>query len=614
MPARMRLVLLVVCMLLHPVFPTQAQEKRSHFLVLHSYGLDYGWTEELHVGILEAITASVPGSSFRVEFMDTKNFYSREYLRALVRIYAEKYAQVHFDGVIVTDNNALELMDRHGAELFPGVPVVACGINDARLLDNTKKITSIIAEEADHAGTLMQAWRYWPDLGTVYVLSDATPTGKSIVREFQQTLDVKSIPFRVVFVPNRKFEELKKIVATRTATDLVYLLPFFKDGTGRVFVQGQAARELAAVSRVPILVSWNFQVGTGVLGGRVISPQSLGRLAVNTLLKIMDEHPVPRLQTGVCVYQDVYDYEVMKRYGIKAALLPHDAVVINKPPSFYEKHYRVLVPGIVLVGILVVIVWLLFQNLKKQQRINAGSERERALLAKQTLLHQEHARRLLQLSMGVAHQIRNPLMVIGGFANIVRRKIKDASLSEYLEGIRENTARLSDIVKSVVEYTSIALEHPIHIRISGCVEESLERWRSERMLSVDQVILDVDLEPCTLWGDRERLVQALFEIYDNAYAFKEEEPLVLSLRGQCTEEEFWLTISDNGPGISEDVLPFVLDPFFTTRAVGLGMGLCKVEKILQEHEGSMSLTNASEGGLVVRIALPRTGIKSSHER
>ena len=609
MSATVRLGLLFFCSVCFFVGPGHAQQKNIHVLVMHSYAMDYGWTEELHKGILDAFTLDAPSSSFRMEFMDTKNFFSQDYMDALVRIYAEKYAGVHFDGIIVTDNNALDFMALHGAELFPGVPVVACGINDARLLKNTEHITSIIAEEADHAGTLMQAWNYWPSLGTVYVVSDATPTDRSIVREVQQTLAASDFPFRVVLVPNRKFEELKGIAATRASTDLIYLLPFFRDGEGKTFVQGQAARELAAVSRVPILVSWHFQLGTGVLGGRIISPRILGSLAVRTLFEIIQGHTVPRLQTDVSVYENVYDHTVMERYSIPEALLPQDAVILNKPLSFYEKHARVLVPGAVLLGILSVLVWLLFQNLKKQQRINAGTERERVLLAKQTLLHQEHARRLLQLSMGVAHQIRNPLMVIGGFTSLLRRKVRDVALFEYLDGIRENTVRLSDIVKAVVDYTSIRVDHSIRMEVAECVTESPGRWRAGRKIPAGHVVFDVRLEPCTLTGDRARLEDALFEIFDNAYDFKKKETVSIVVRGQCTSDGFELTIRDNGPGIPEDVMPSVLDPFFTTRAVGVGMGLCSVEKTIREHGGDLRLGNAPEGGVIVRIVLPRTVTK-----
>ncbi len=593
------------------VGPGHAQQKHTHVLVLHSYAMDYGWTDELHAGILGALTLHAPSSSFRVEFMDTKNFFSRDYLHALGRIYAEKYAGVHFDGIIATDNNALDFMARQGAGLFPGVPVVACGINDARLLKNTEHIASIIAEEADHAGTLMQAWKYWPDLGTVYVVSDATPTDRSIVREVQQTLAARDLPFRVVFVPNRKFEELKGIAATRASTDLIYLLPFFKDGGGKVFVQGQAARELAAVSRVPILVSWHFQMGTGVLGGRIISPRSLGRLAVHTLFEVMAGRPVERLQTDVSVYENVYDYNVMKRYEIPGSLLPEDAVILNKPSSLYEKHAKVLVPSGLLVGILSLIVWLLLQNLKKQHRINAGSERERALQEEQTMLHQEHAERLLQLSLGVAHQIRNPVMIIGGFTKLLRRKVRDVSLFEYLDGIRENTVRLSDIVKAVVEYTAIKVDQSVRIQVAQCVEESLGRWRTERKIPAGHVVFDVDLEPCTLQGDRERLMHALFEMFDNACDFRKGEVVAITVRGRCTGDAFEMTIRDDGPGIPEDVLPSVLDPFFTTKTVGVGMGLCTVEKTIREHGGTLSLANAPEGGLLVRIVLPRSPAKDA---
>lgn len=348
-------------------------------LILHAYSMDFRWTEGLHQGIVETLEDISLSSQFRVEFMDTKNFFNEAFLKTLANTYAAKYAKVQFDGIVVTDNNALNFMMSYGKEIFPGVPVVACGINNAKPPEEGSNIKSIIAEESDHAGTIRQALKYWPDANTLFVLYDATPTGRFIANEVRQSLSSTKAPLKVEFITDKTLEELKRFVPTRKATDLAYILPFFRDTAGNVFAEGQAARELSSLSPIPILASWSFQLGTGVIGGRCISPHHLGELAMRTLMEILDGHAVPPFQSDVSVFENRYDYEVVKQFGIQERLLPEDAIFINRPLSFYEKHRDVLLPAGIVIAILSVIATLLSLNLQKQRTINVTNARLIAL-------------------------------------------------------------------------------------------------------------------------------------------------------------------------------------------------------------------------------------------
>lgn len=370
---------ILALLLILPVARGDAYGPSYRIFILHSYSMDFRWTEGLHQGITETLKNASPSSQFRVEFMDTKNFFDEAFLKTLAQTYALKYKKVQFDGIVVTDNNALAFMTSYGKEVFPGVPVVACGINDAKLPEEGSNIKSIIAEESDHGETIRQALKYWPDAKKLFVLYDATPTGRFIASEVKQSLSSIKAPLKAEFISDKNLEELKRFVSTRKATDLAYILPFFRDITGNVFAEGQVARELSSVSAVPILASWSFQLGTGVIGGRVISPNHLGELAMRTLMAILDGHTVSPLQSDISVFENRYDYEVVKQFGIHEKLLPEDATFINRPLSFYEKHRDVLLPAGIVIVILSVITTLLFLNLQKQRTINVTNARLRAL-------------------------------------------------------------------------------------------------------------------------------------------------------------------------------------------------------------------------------------------
>ncbi len=375
----MKKFILLICFLVMPLLLTSTRSDAVNtpyrILVLHSYSMDYQWTEGLHQGITKTLEEYSPASHIRVEFMDTKNFFTSSYLDELNQIYSEKYSKVQLDGIIVTDNNALEFITNYGRDIFPEVPVVACGINDAVPPSESSNVKSIIAEESDHVGTIRQAMKFWPAVETLYVLYDTTPTGRYIAHEVEKSFAGLEVPLNVEFITDKNLGELKRFVSTRKAQDLVYLLPFFRDADGVVFTQGQVARELSTVSTVPILATWTFQIGTGVLGGRAISPQHLGGFAMRTLLQYLEGQPVEPLQTSLSSFENVYDYSVVKQFKIDEELLPKDVRFINKPKTFYQRHRDVVLPAGIVIVILSTISLLLFLNLQKQRTINAANRR-----------------------------------------------------------------------------------------------------------------------------------------------------------------------------------------------------------------------------------------------
>jgi hypothetical protein len=115
--------------------PAQARELQPdgpRVLVIHSYAQDYAWTRDLHQGILSVLDAPDINARWRVEYLDSKHHSSPAYLARTLDLFREKYSGTRFDGIILTDDHALDFVAMHRDELFPGIPIVACGINDLK--------------------------------------------------------------------------------------------------------------------------------------------------------------------------------------------------------------------------------------------------------------------------------------------------------------------------------------------------------------------------------------------------------------------------------------------------------------------------------------------------
>lgn len=234
-------------------------------------------------------------------------------------------------------------------------------------------------------------------------------------------------------------------------------------------------------------------------------------------------------------------------------------------------------------------------------------EREKAILTENNKLQHERYESLQNISQAIAHQIRNPMMTIGGFAGLLLRRSGNGSKgcdSEFLEGILDASRRLEEIVNAVSQFTSLSIRNPAPIEIGGILDEARETIAARVAENGSRVFWDVRLEPARMVLDHALLVTALQEIMENSLEAFENGSGRMSVRGSKTQENYLLVLADDGAGIEAAHLPYVTDPFFTTKAVGVGMGLTNVERIVREHKGGLFISSRQGVGTTVSIELP----------
>lgn len=271
-------------------------------------------------------------------------------------------------------------------------------------------------------------------------------------------------------------------------------------------------------------------------------------------------------------------------------------------------------------------------------------EREKRIIEQNNRLQRERAESLLQLSRAMAHQIRNPVMSIGGFAKLIQRKVeKGGELDEFATAVLESSQRLEGMVKAFTRFTGIrpgAVDEVDLALLLRSAAENAQRIIQERGLSAT---LETRSQECVVSVDPALVLQAVEQLVCNSLEAgsdtvllrtrpcpgdepEEEEALVQApaavatapslpegLAGQQNpphnaagdEGYCCLEVEDTGPGIDEENMPFLFDPFFSTKPESAGMGLCIVQRTAQELGGSLRLMNRKQGGLVARLSLPR---------
>ncbi len=254
-------------------------------------------------------------------------------------------------------------------------------------------------------------------------------------------------------------------------------------------------------------------------------------------------------------------------------------------------------------------VVLLMRDATEEHLMN---EREKALLKETSRLEQERTVGLTKLSLSVAHQVRNPIMSIAGFANLMRRnKELPTVCCEHVGVILSETSKLEGVVKAVSRFASLPRARRQTISATAFMESVRQDFESRCATLPKKVVCENAFSLLDISVDPELLKRALDNIYQNAVDFCRGDKVFVSTTLETGKRGVVITIIDRGQGVAEEDMPFLFDPFFTTKSDGVGMGLCEAQRIVLEHQGELKIESSPGSWTRVTIDLPYTPAHAS---
>lgn len=217
----------------------------------------------------------------------------------------------------------------------------------------------------------------------------------------------------------------------------------------------------------------------------------------------------------------------------------------------------------------------------------------------------ENLAALGELSAGIAHEFKNALATISGYAQLIPEASPD-DVADYAKRIHEQTRNITHVVTEFLKYARPLEISDAPVALQGLVQ----RVVSEVSGAIVEARIDCEGTFEQIEGDEGLLRQALLNLARNAAeacAQAEGGGRVL-VHGEVVKGDETgfqrITIADNGPGIPADALPKLFRPFFTTKANGTGLGLAVVQKIIVQHGGQVEVRNRPEGGAAFIVTLP----------
>jgi len=637
--------------------PATAFAKQNKILIINSYHPGYKGSDNLVDGFRETLFRALPETDIQIEYLDSIHFSGKEFDEKVLDLIRFKYQRHHFDLIFSTDDYAFNILEKYRDSIFGTTPVVFCGTNsfDSSRLTG-KQGFSGIDERPSFRDTLELIFRLHPATSNVVVIYDDAVTGQRNSTEFRSQAAAFSHRASFSYLSGEHLEQLtRRIKELQPGSVVVYFAAYVQDKSGDRIPTTEAQQRLCAVSRVPFYGGWEFMLGKGIVGGRLLDLREHGAAAAQIAVSILRSGaPVNAPAFYPSPNRFMFDYNQMIRFGINESQLPAGSTVINRPPGFLQSH-KVGLLSTVCGALLLALIAMLVKLLKSRRDLTASLAELRE--AQGELLATARKAGMAEIAINVLHNVGNVLnsvnvsagLVTGmlrgskvsGLAKTVRllkehsgelegyltRDEKGKLLPGYLEKLSEVLAaekrqmldeltqltrsvdHIKDIVATQGSYAgTTSMTEPV--QVTELLRDAL-RMNEQALARNEVTVVEEFAAVPALPLDKTRVLQILVNLISNATFAMEGcgGARRLTLSSELTEDSrLRITVADQGSGIAPENLSRIFSHGFTTRRRGHGFGLHSCALAAQEMGGALTAASPGVGkGATFVLELPCSG-------
>ena len=608
-PNPARVALACVLLLIHGPAPAEPQPPIRQILLLQS--LDRGnlivdrFTGNLRIDLDRR--AERPVNVVQVVVGPTGFVGASE--PAMVDFIRSAYADRPKPDLIVTvAGPAAVFARRYRQQLFPDTPLLFAAVDQRYLQDAPLgKSEAAVTVVNDFPGLIDEILQLLPGTRQVFMVMGSGQIGKF----WHQELDGQFRRFhdRLTFVWSDQLAlpEILRRCANLPEHSVIFYLTFGTDAAGAAYADEQVFSDIHAVANAPLFARHGVFLGSGIVGGRLMSVDDLGRRTADQALRLLNgAAPISVRVPPEMPGPPTFDWRELQRWNIPESRLPAGSVVLYRDPSVWLEHRgTILVASGALVIQALLIIGLLFQR-RARLRAEIDSRRSLALAA-------DAGRRgtMSALTHSILHELIQPLSSMMYNAQalqvlITPKRATPDAIGEIFSDIEAEGVRATQIIE---RYRSMIRSHQLQkqpIDLHAIVKESLALVAHD--ISARQIAVTVNLaaNSCVISGDQVLLQQVFLNLVMNAMDAMDAIPPPLrqiTITNVVRAADVEVTVCDNGPGLPADIIGKLFTPFVTTKLNGLGIGLTIARTIIDAHGGTIEARNNPEGGATFTVTL-----------
>ena len=602
---------LAIALLLAMLCQSQAADPKPKLVVmLHSFGLRFKpWTD-----YAEAIRSEISRQSKSpVDFHDHSLLTARlnddtpdspfvEYLHAL---YAEKSP----DLIVALGAPAASFVQLYRQRLFPGTPMLFTAVEARRVeYDKLTENDTVVATTHDYLAAFETILRVLPRTKTIAIVNGVSPNETFWLGELPRVLAPLSGRVELKWYNELSFEDILRDAARLPPHTAIFWHLMNVDAAGVVHEENIALNRLSAVASAPIFSHLDVFFGEAIVGGTMQSVAEGSATAAAVAVRLLDGEKAGDIKTPPTKFAPPkFDWRQMQRWGIAESNLPPGSTVYFREPTVWQRYSWQIA---LITAVILVQSGLISALLHERRRRRLAEVQSRQRMAE--LAHVNRFSTAGELTASIAHEINQPLGAI-----LTNAETADAILSSPSPDIAE----LKDIVKDILHddrragevirrMRSLLKKAPFEVKnidLNDLVRETIEFLSALAIARKFELVSRITQNALPILGDRIQLQQVILNLVVNGIDAMKDTPSenrIISIRTSRVEKFAELSVSDRGPGIPEDKLKEVFEPFYTSKVQGMGMGLSIARTIVEAHHGLIWAKNRDHGGASFRIRLP----------
>ena len=602
---------LAIALLLATLCQSQAADPEpKRVLMLHSFGPRFKpWSD-----YAQSIRSEISQQWHKpVDFLDHSLVDARgdnenseaafvEYLRAL-------YAKRPIDLIVAIGAPAANFVQRNRERLFSATPMVFTAVEQRRV--EYEKLTendTVVAVAHDFPAAFDNILRVLPLTKTIAVVNGASPNETFWLEEMRRELAPLNGRVELRWYNEKSFEEILINASGLPPHSAIFWHLMNVDATGVSHEANDALNKLSSSTNGPIFSYDSSFFGDAIVGGPMYSVHKLSQITAAVAIRILNGEKAGDIKTPPTGFAaPIFDWRQMQRWGISESNLPPGSTVYFREPTAWERYsWQIAFIGAIIL-IQAGLISILLQEHRRRQRAEVQARQRMAELA-----HVNRFSTAGELTASIAHEINQPLGSILTNAETADAILDSTSpdiaeLKDIVKDILQDDRRASEVIRRMRSLLKKAPFEQKNLDLNEVVRDTVEFLSSLAVGRKVELLSLIRPDALPILGDGVQLQQVILNLLVNGIeAMKDtgSEERTISIRTSRVENFAELSVSDRGPGIPEDKLKGVFEPFYTSKAGGMGMGLSIARTIIEAHHGLIWANNRDHGGASFRISIP----------
>ena len=361
---------------------SRADDVPRRVLILNSFNYTFPASTIVSGAIRKRLLERSPERlAIEAEYLDLARRPDEAHALRMANFLREKYANVHFDLMVVIGFSGVPFIQKYRDVVGPGVPVVFSDVTRAtyEAIKLPSDITGMISEYYPEK-TVALAERLQPGARRLVVIGGSGSLDRRWQEAARKAIDALNPKLETLYWFDLTHDALLADVPRLPSDTIVLFLSFFADSEGKSFIPRDMAAEVAKASAAPVYGFFETYLGTGVVGAYTYTYESLGTAAADMALEILSGTDVTRLPpraNPMLAFR--VDARAMDRWGLKQRDLPPGSIVLFKEPSLWNEHRNFVLATLFVLGLqsLFVVALLVERQRRRQAEISLKESEER---------------------------------------------------------------------------------------------------------------------------------------------------------------------------------------------------------------------------------------------